>query len=131
MPWLATEHTGPGFVWEAPSSEEGGLKKMPGPKNAQGGPMALSPAGSGTFSASSILEGHLLLSPFLELLVGLLQVFKYLQQVGCGCSLLGQNLSTGPWRERKERQMQGREGSPCFGERRTKQPCKVLGGVGA
>lgn len=58
--------------------------------------MALSPAGSGTFSASSILEGHLLLSPFLELLVGLLQVFKYLQQVGCGCSLLGQNLSTGP-----------------------------------
>ena len=63
--------------------------------------MALSPAGSGIFSASSILEGHLPLSPFLELLVGLLQVFKYLQQTGGGSPLLGQNLSTGSWRKGK------------------------------
>lgn len=110
MPWIATEHTEPGFVWEAPNSEEGGLKKMPGPKNAQGGPMALSAAGSGTFSASSILEGRLCLSPFLELLVGLLQVFKYLQQVGGGCSLLGQNFGTGPWRERKGHRVQQASG---------------------
>lgn len=63
--------------------------------------MALSPTGSGTFSASSILEGHLPLSPFLELFMGLLQVFKNLQQMGDGRPLLGQNLGTGPWRERK------------------------------
>lgn len=51
--------------------------------------MALSPTGSGTFSASSVLEGHFPLAPFLEFLMGLLQVFKYLQQTGGGLPLLG------------------------------------------
>lgn len=45
MPWLATRHTGPGFVWEAPghSSEEGSLKEMPGPEYTEEAPMAPPP----------------------------------------------------------------------------------------
>lgn len=58
-------------------------------------PWLLSTTASGASSAGSILERRLALPAFLKLLVGLLQVFKNLQQMGDGCPLLGQNLSTG------------------------------------
>lgn len=47
-------------------------------------------------------QGHLLLFPLLELLVGSVQICKHLQQAGSCRSLLGQGIRAGPYEGDRE-----------------------------
>lgn len=90
-----------GDLWKPPRYSVNEVQDSPkGPGCAEKDPLAPSSsfrAGSGIFSVPKGAQGHLLLLPLLELLVGSVQICEHLQQAGSCRSLLGQGIRTGPF----------------------------------